>query len=241
MSRLQRILAVIPTYEERENIEKVIERVLAIDPRISILVVDDGSPDGTPEIVERVAESNPHVGLMQRGRKMGLGTAYVAGFKRALDEGYDAVIEIDADLSHDPKYLPRMLRCMENGADFVIGSRYKSGVNVINWPLQRLLLSYFASVYSRLVTGMPFRDLTAGFTLIHTDVLRAIDLDTIRSNGYAFQIEIKFMAWKKGFRLVEAPIVFVEREEGSSKMNKSIVNEAVWMVWKLRLGSLLKR
>ncbi len=238
MNKLQRVLAVIPTYNERDNIEKIIDHVLEADPRLSILVVDDGSPDGTAEIVKERAASTPRIALLQRSSKQGLGTAYVAGFKRAVADGFDAVVEIDADMSHNPKYLPRMLDRIDEGADFVIGSRYKSGVNVINWPLQRLLLSYFASVYSRIITGMPFRDLTAGYTIIRREVLESINLDLIRSNGYAFQIEIKFMAWKKGFKLVETPIVFVERAIGTSKMNKKIVVEAVWMVWKLRLGSL---
>ena len=240
MQQLNKILAIIPTYDERENIRKVIDLVLKVDPRISILVVDDNSPDGTADIVEEITRTNPRVELLRRSGKMGLGTAYVAGFKTALEQGFDAVIEIDADLSHNPNDLPRMLRLADKDAHFVIGSRYVSGVNVVNWPLQRLLLSYFASVYSRLVTRMPFRDLTAGFAVIRREVLETIDLDRIRSNGYAFQIEIKFLAWKSGFKLVESPIVFVERTEGASKMNRRIVLEAIFMVWKLRFSRRLK-
>ncbi|HEB83823.1 MAG TPA: polyprenol monophosphomannose synthase [Bacteroidetes bacterium] len=236
---MKRILAIIPTFNERDNVLRVIERVLAQDPRISVLVVDDNSPDGTAELVEEVAAAEARITLLRRAAKLGLGTAYVAGFKHALEEGYDAVIEIDADMSHNPDDLPRLIQCAED-SHFVIGSRYVSGVNVINWPLQRLLLSYFASVYSRWVTGMPFRDLTAGFALIRREVLEAVDLDSIHSNGYAFQIEIKYLAWIRGFRLAECPIVFTERAEGSSKMNRRIVYEAIWMVWKLRFSHLFR-
>jgi len=237
MKAIQNVLAIIPTYNERENIQYVIDRVLATDPRVAILVVDDASPDGTGDMVEDIAKENARVNLLSRPGKMGLGTAYVAGFKYALERGYDAVIEIDADLSHNPDDIPRLIK-YAGDAHFVIGSRYVSGVNVVNWPLQRLLLSYAASVYSRAVTGMPFRDLTAGFALIRREVLEAINLDRIHSNGYSFQIEVKFKAWKRGFRLVECPIIFTERSQGRSKMSKRIVYEAIFMVWKLRFASL---
>lgn len=236
---IKNVLAVIPTYNERENIHTILERVLASDPRVAILVVDDSSPDGTGEIVREIAEDTPRVSLLTREGKLGLGTAYVAGFKWALEKGYDAVVEIDADLSHNPDDIPRLIRMAEDrDADFVIGSRYVQGVNVINWPLHRLLLSYMASVYSRFVTGMPYRDLTAGFGLIRSHVLEAIDLDSLRSNGYSFQIEVKFKAYRKGFKLVECPIVFTERTQGKSKMSRKIVYEAMWRVWKLRFQAI---
>lgn len=238
MKQIQNVLAIIPTYNERENIGTVIDRVLATDPRVAILVVDDSSPDGTGDYVGEIAAENPRVNLLSRKGKLGLGTAYVAGFKYALEFGYDAVVEIDADLSHNPDDIPNLIKYAKD-AHFVIGSRYVSGVNVVNWPLSRLLLSYGASVYSRAVTGMPFRDLTAGFGLIRREVLEAIDLDRIRSNGYSFQIEVKFKAFKRGFKLVECPIIFTERTQGKSKMSRKIVYEAIVMVWKLRFASML--
>ncbi len=239
MKSIKNLLAIIPTYDEKDNIAAVTERVLAADPRIAVLVVDDASPDGTGDIVEKMSRNEPRIHLLRRNSKMGLGTAYVAGFTWALEKRYDAVAEIDADLSHNPEDLVHMIRMAEQeNADFVIGSRYVDGVNVINWPLKRLLLSYFASMYSRFATGMPFRDLTAGFALIRSRALRAIDLQRIRSNGYSFQIEVKFKIWKKGFKVVECPIVFTERRLGQSKMNKKIVYEAIWMVWKLRFRAM---
>lgn len=239
MKPLKNVLAIIPTYNELDNIDTVIERVLASDPRVDILVVDDNSPDGTGDRVEELGKKEPRIKLMRRPGKMGLGTAYVAGFRLGLEEGYAALVEIDADLSHNPDDIPRMIKMAEQReADFVIGSRYAKGINVINWPLSRLLLSYGASVYSRFVTGMPFHDLTAGYALIRREALEAVNFNRIRSNGYSFQIEIKFKIWKKGFKLVECPIVFTERRVGKSKMSKKIVTEAVWMVWKLRLQSI---
>jgi dolichol-phosphate mannosyltransferase len=239
MKPLKNVLAIIPTYNELDNIDTVIERVLATDPRVDILVVDDASPDGTGERVEELAAKEPRINLMKREGKLGLGTAYVAGFKYGLEKGYAAVVEIDADLSHNPDDIPRMMQMAEEDeADFVIGSRYAEGINVINWPLPRLLLSYGASIYSRFVTGMPFRDLTAGFALIRSEALESINLDRIRSNGYSFQIEIKFKVWKNGFKLQECPIVFTERRVGQSKMSRKIVFEAIFMVWKLRLQSM---
>ena len=237
----ERALVIIPTYNERENISRMIQTVLGKDPRLEILVVDDGSPDGTAEIVEALGAETTRVHLLKRPRKMGLGTAYKAGFKWALERGYDYVFEMDADFSHDPGHLPEFLRAIET-ADLVIGSRYREGkVTVVNWPMGRLLLSYFANVYARIVTGVPLWDLTAGFKCFRRTVLESIDLDDVRSNGYAFQIEMHFRAWRKRFRIVEIPIVFVDRTEGTSKMSKAIVREAVWMVWRLRLWALTGR
>jgi dolichol-phosphate mannosyltransferase len=237
--RIERALVVIPTYNERENIAKMIEAVLATDPRLDILVVDDGSPDGTGQIVEDIRLTSGRVDLLRRPRKMGLGTAYVAGFRWALQRGYGYVFEMDADFSHDPGHLPQFLKSVEN-ADLVLGSRYQEGrVTVVNWPIARLILSYFANVYARFVTGLPVWDATGGFKCFRRKVLEAIDLSAVRSNGYAFQIEMSFRAWKKGFRIAEVPIVFVDRTEGTSKMSNAIVREAVWMVWRLRLMSIL--
>jgi dolichol-phosphate mannosyltransferase len=234
----ERALVIVPTYNERENIERLIDRVLAQDTRIELLIVDDGSPDGTGQVVEEIASVNQRVHLLSRPRKLGLGTAYIAGFRWALERDYDFVLEMDADFSHDPLHLGQFLSAIEN-ADLVLGSRYQQGrVTVVNWPIGRLLLSYFANVYARAVTGLPVWDATGGFKCFRRNVLESIDLDDVRSNGYAFQIEMSFRAWKKRFRLVEIPIVFVDRTEGTSKMSKHIVREAVWMVWRLRWWAL---
>jgi dolichol-phosphate mannosyltransferase len=230
----ERALVIIPTYNERENISRILVTILDQDNRLEVLVVDDGSPDGTAAIVEALATNDKRVHILKRPRKMGLGTAYIAGFKWSLDRDYDYTFEMDADFSHDPGHLPQFLRAVET-ADLVLGSRYRDGkVTVVNWPIQRLLLSYFANIYARWVTGMPLFDATGGFKCYRRSVLKAIDLDDVRSNGYAFQIEMSFRAWKKNFRIVEIPIVFVDRTEGTSKMSKAIVREAVWMVWRLR-------
>jgi len=232
--RAERALVIVPTYNERENIARIIERVLAQDPRLEVLVVDDGSPDGTAAIVNGIKQENPRVHILERPRKMGLGTAYLTGFKWALEQKYDFVFEMDADFSHDPNHLPEFLRAIE-GAELVLGSRYRDGkVTVVNWPIGRLLLSYFANVYARFVTGLDVWDATGGFKCFRASVLQSIDLNAVRSNGYAFQIEMSFRAWKKGFHIVEIPIVFVDRTEGTSKMSRSIVREAIWMVWRLR-------
>jgi dolichol-phosphate mannosyltransferase len=237
----ERALVIVPTYNERENIQRIIEAVLAQDPRLDVLVVDDGSPDGTGGIVTSIGETNPRVHLLGRARKLGLGTAYIAGFRWALERDYAYVFEMDADFSHDPAHLPQFLEAVV-GADLVLGSRYREGkVTVVNWPITRLMLSYFANVYARAVTGLPLWDATGGFKCFRRAVLEAIDLDRVHSNGYAFQIEMSFRAWKKGFRLIEIPIVFVDRTEGQSKMSKSIVREAVWMVWRLRFSSITGR
>ena len=237
----ERALVIVPTYNECENISRLIQAVLEKDPRLEILVVDDGSPDGTGNIVEEIGKTNPRVHLLRRAKKMGLGTAYIAGFKWSLQHRYDYVFEMDADFSHDPAHLPQFLRAIET-ADLVIGSRYENGkVTVVNWPIGRLLLSYYANIYARMVTGVPIYDLTAGFKVYRRAVLEAIDLDDVRSNGYAFQIEMHFRAWRKKFRVCEIPIVFVDRTEGTSKMSGKIVREAVWMVWRLRFWALIGR
>lgn len=234
-------LVIIPTYNEKENITRMIDAVLNQDPSIDMLIVDDGSPDGTGEIVDAIAAANPRVHAIHRAAKLGLGTAYVAGFKWALARDYQFIFEMDADFSHNPDKIPVFLKAIET-ADLVIGSRYQNGqVNVVNWPIGRLFLSYSANIYARRVTGLPIFDSTAGFKCFRRRVLEAIDLDDIKSNGYAFQIEMHFRAWKKGFRILEIPIVFVDRTEGSSKMSKKIVREAVWMVWRLRWWSLRGR
>ncbi len=233
-------LVIIPTYNEKENLPLIVPEVLARDLRISVLIVDDNSPDGTGQIAAQMAAVNPRIHVLHRPEKAGLGRAYLSGFKWALERDFDRIFEMDADFSHNPKYLPEFLKATED-ADLVLGSRYISGVNVINWPMSRLLLSYFANVYSRIVTGLPVRDSTGGFKCFRREVLDAIDLDNIHSNGYAFQIEMSFRAWKKGFRMQEIPIVFTDREQGHSKMSKHIVREAIWMVPKLRLMAIFGR
>lgn len=238
--RVERGLVVIPTFNEAENISRLIPEVLRHDSRLEVLVVDDGSPDGTAALVREMQQSNPRLHLLVRAGKMGLGTAYVEGFRYALRGGYSLVFEMDADFSHDPAEVPNFLRAAET-ADLVIGSRYLNGVRVLNWPMRRLLLSYFANLYTRLMIGLPIHDATGGFKCYRREVLAAINLDRIHSNGYAFQIEMSFKAWKKGFRLIEIPIVFLDRRSGDSKMSRAIMYEAFYMLWKLRLQSLFKR
>jgi dolichol-phosphate mannosyltransferase len=234
----ERALVIVPTYNERENIRRLIETVLVQDARIDILVVDDGSPDGTGALVDEIVASNDRVHVLHRARKLGLGTAYIAGFRWALEREYAYVLEMDADFSHDPIHLPQFLHAVE-GADLVLGSRYQQGrVTVVNWPIARLILSYCANIYARIITGLPVWDATGGFKCFRRSVLEAIDLSRVRSNGYAFQIEMSFRAWKRNFRIAEIPIVFVDRTEGTSKMSGSIVREAVWMVWRLRWWAL---
>jgi dolichol-phosphate mannosyltransferase len=234
----ERALVIVPTYDERDNITRLIRTVLAQDPRLDVLVVDDASPDGTGMIVDDIAVAEPRVHVIHRSGKLGLGTAYLDGFRWALARDYAYVFEMDADFSHDPAHLPQFLKSIES-ADLVLGSRYREGrVTVVNWPMTRLLLSYFANIYARVVTGLQLYDSTGGFKCFRREVLAAIDLDKVRSNGYAFQIEMSFRAWKQGFRIVEIPIVFVDRTEGTSKMSKRIVREAVWMVWRLRWWSI---
>ena len=233
----ERALVVVPTYNERTNVPLLVPAILIQDPRLEVLVVDDNSPDGTGQLADDLAKNDARVHVLHRPAKQGLGKAYIAGFTWALERGYDYVFEMDADFSHDPRFLPEFLRAIET-ADLVVGSRYKSGVNVINWPMSRLLLSIGANQYARVVTGLPIADSTGGFKCFRRQVLEAIELDRVRSNGYAFQIEMTFRAWKQGFRIAEIPIVFTDRVEGQSKMNRKIVREAIWMVWWLRLRSL---
>ncbi len=233
-----RVLVVVPTYNEIKNLPQIVPEILRQDPRIEVLVVDDGSPDGTGELADRMGEEDSRIHCLHRSAKEGLGKAYLAGFRWALERDYDFVFEMDADFSHDPKYLNNFLTAAED-ADLVIGSRYKSGVNVINWPMSRLLLSYGANIYARWITGLPLTDSTGGFKCFRRSVLATLELDRVVSNGYAFQIEMSFRAWKKGFRIMEIPIVFVDRVEGQSKMNKKIVREAIWMVWWIRLRSIV--
>jgi dolichol-phosphate mannosyltransferase len=236
----ERLLVVVPTYNERVNLPLVVPTILHQDPRIEVLVVDDNSPDGTGQLADELAGATPRVHVLHRPAKSGLGKAYIAGFRWALERGYDLIFEMDADFSHDPKFLGHLIRAAQH-ADVVIGSRYKTGVNVINWPMSRLLLSIGANQYARWITGLPLADSTGGFKCFRREVLQSIDLDKVRSNGYAFQLEMSFRAWKKGFRLVELPIVFTDRIEGQSKMNKRIMREAIWMVWWLRLQALMRR
>ena len=228
-------LIIIPTYNERENIEAMIAKVFSLDGCFSLLVVDDGSPDGTAAIVRDLMPSHPNrLFLVEREGKLGLGTAYLAGFRWALERGYDAVFEMDCDFSHDPDDLLRLATEVEAGADVAVGSRYVSGVNVVNWPMRRLLLSYCASRYVKIVTGMPVKDATAGFVGYRAEVLRTLDLDNVRMRGYGFQIEMKYTAWRLGFKIKEVSIIFRDRTLGTSKMSSSIFGEAFWGVLGLR-------
>lgn len=237
----ERALVIIPTYNESRNVKRIIESSLEQDPRVQVLVVDDGSPDGTGDIADGIAAVNPRVHVLHRAGKLGLGTAYVAGFRWALEHRFDFIFEMDADFSHDPAHIPQFLKAAEH-ADLVLGSRYRSGkVTVVNWPISRLMLSYGANMYARAVTGLRLWDSTGGFKCFRREVLEAIDLEEVHSNGYAFQIEMSFRAWKRGFRIVEIPIVFTDRTEGESKMSRKIMWEAIWMVWRLRWSSITGR
>jgi len=238
MNDNKKALIIFPTYNEKENIERIVLEVLTKDQRLSVLIVDDDSPDGTGQIADRLAAENEKVHVLHRKMKEGLGRAYLAGFDWAIERKYDYIFEMDADFSHDPKYLPDFLKAIEE-YDLVLGSRYISGVNVVNWPIKRLLLSFYANVYTRIITGLPVRDATGGFKCFRRETLEAIDLAAVRSNGYIFQIEVSMRIWKKGFRIKEIPIVFTDRERGTSKMSKKIVREAIWKVWYLRLMSIL--
>ena len=235
---MKKTLVIIPTYDERTNIQNLIHTILEQLPEINILVVDDNSPDGTGDYVQELSEKDDRVNVIQREGKMGLGTAYVAGFKYMLKNGYDYAIQMDADFSHDPKELSVFLNKIDQ-YDLLIGSRYIQGVNVINWPMKRLLLSYFANIYTKIITGMPVKDATGGFKCFKRKALESINLDNIHSNGYAFQIEMNFKTYKNGFKIKEIPIIFMDRVEGTSKMSKKIVREAVTMVWKLRFRSII--
>ena len=237
----ERTIVIVPTYNEKENIHAIIDAVMVADARADILVVDDNSPDGTGDIVADLATQNRRVHLLRRAGKMGLGTAYRDGFRWALTRDYEYIMEMDADFSHDPAHIPKFIEAAQD-VDFVLGSRYLDGnVTVVDWPMSRLMLSYFANVYARWVTGLTLWDATGGFKCFHRRVLLAIDLDDVRSNGYAFQIEMSFRAFRKGFTGKEIPIVFSDRTHGTGKMNKGIVREAIWMVWRLRLWALTGR
>ena len=238
-------LVIIPTYNEKENIEKIINAVFSLEKQFDILVIDDGSPDGTAEIVKNLSQTLPRregLYLLERSGKLGLGTAYIMGFKWALEHGYDYIFEMDADFSHDPKDLPRLYSaCADEGNDMAIGSRYVSGVNVVNWPMGRVLMSYFASKYVKVVTGFNVHDTTAGFVCYKRRVLETIELDKIRFKGYGFQIEMKYTAHKIGFKIKEVPVIFVNRVEGTSKMSSGIFGEAFFGVMRLRLDGWLRK
>ena len=234
-----RALVIVPTYNERDNIERLTREVLAQDARLDVLIIDDNSPDGTGQLADELAAADPRIRVHHRAGKLGLGTAYLEGFRIGIAQGYALLFEMDADFSHDPSHLPQFLKAAEE-YDVVLGSRYLHGrVTVINWPITRLILSYGANVYARFVTGLPVADATGGYKCFRRNVLEAIALDRVESEGYAFQIEMSFRAWKRGFRIGEIPIVFVDRTMGESKMSKRIVREAVWRVWKLRFLAML--
>jgi dolichol-phosphate mannosyltransferase len=232
-------LVIIPTYNEKENIRAIIEKVFSLRKNFEILIIDDGSPDGTAGIVKGLMKSyHSSLHILERAGKLGLGTAYITGFKYAIEHGYDYIFEMDADFSHNPDDLSNLYEACCNGADVAIGSRYISGVNVVNWPIGRVIMSYYASSYVRMVTGMKIKDATAGFKCYKSEVLKAINFDRIRMKGYGFQIEMKYTAWKLGFKIVEVPIIFVDRKLGSSKMNSGIFGEAAWGVFKLRFRKI---
>ncbi|MBD3347038.1 MAG: glycosyltransferase [Chitinivibrionales bacterium] len=234
-------LIIIPTYNESENIGLIIPEIYKVVPGTDVLVVDDSSPDGTANCVKALSEEFSGVHLLSRARKEGLGRAYISGFKWALERDYEYIFEMDADFSHDPSYLPRFLEEIKN-SDLVLGSRYKNGVNVINWPMSRLMLSYFANmVFTRIIAGLPFTDSTGGFKCFRRRVLQALNLNKIGSSGYSFQIEVNYLAWKKGFRIKEIPIIFTDRKRGESKMSTKIIREAMLLLWKLRLRSFIHR
>ncbi len=234
-------LVIIPTYNEKENIQNIINAISSLSTDFDILIVDDNSPDGTGDIVANLMEDRENLHLLRRSGKLGLGTAYITGFKWAIGKAYDIIYEMDADFSHNPKDLERLYNTCKNGVDLAIGSRYISGVNVVDWPLGRVLMSYAASIYVRIVTGMRIKDTTAGFKAYRREVLEAIDLDSIRSKGYGFQIEMKFTAWKSGFRIKEIPIIFTYRKLGTSKMSGGIFNEALWGVLRMKYKSFFKQ
>jgi Glycosyltransferases involved in cell wall biogenesis len=232
-------IVIIPTYKERENIEAIVKSISSLTIAFDILIIDDNSPDGTADIVKDLQKSFHNLYLVERPGKQGLGTAYLAGFKWALEKGYSYVYEMDADFSHDPRDLLKLYKaCSEDGADLAIGSRYISGVNVVNWPLSRVLMSYIASIYVRTITGMKVMDTTAGFKCYKKEVLDNIRLDKVKSVGYGFQIEMKFKTWKLGYKIVEVPIIFTDRKLGASKMTGGIFNEALWGVLRMKIRSI---
>lgn len=238
MPERERILVVMPTYNERENLPVIVPQVLSQGEGIHVLIVDDNSPDGTGEIADQMAAEDERIHVLHREGKLGLGTAYIAGFKWALARDYEYVFEMDSDFSHNPDHIPEFIEAATH-YDLVLGSRYLRGVTVINWPMSRLLLSYFANKYARFVTGLPFSDTTGGFKCYRRSVLEGIDLDAIKSEGYSFQIETTFRAWRQGFKIGEITIIFADRSEGTSKMSGKIIREAVWRVWMLRLWKIL--
>ncbi len=234
-----RKIVIIPTYNERENIENIIRKVFSLDGGYDILIIDDGSPDGTAAIVKRLQQEFPErLHMIERPGKLGLGTAYITGFKWSIDKGYDYTFEMDADFSHNPEDLPRLYQACKDGADLAIGSRYCDGISVINWPIGRIIMSYYASVYVRTILGMNVYDCTAGFKCYSNKVLRTIDLDKVEMKGYGFQIEMKYTTYKLGFKITEVPIIFVNRKAGTSKMSGGIFGEAFWGVIKLRFRKL---
>ena len=238
---MKKTLVIVPTYNERDNVPTMLNLVFDLNiPGLDVLIIDDNSPDGTADLVHEKMKSEPRLFIVERPSKMGLGTAYISGFRFALEKSYDYILEMDADMSHDPREIPNFLKKIET-ADLVIGSRYLTGVNVINWPLSRLILSVFASHYTRIITGMPVRDCTAGFKCFRQEVLAAIPLTNVHSNGYSFQIEMNFKAWRRGFRIAEIPIIFTDRTVGHSKMSRKIMYEAAFVVWKLKILSLFGR
>ncbi len=235
----EKSLIIIPTYNELENIKKMIPEILGLYPdNMDILIVDDGSPDGTGNFVDELSKNEVKVKIIHREKKSGLGTAYIEGFKFALKNNYDLIFEMDADFSHDPKEIKNFLNAIKFN-DLVLGSRYISGISVVNWPMRRLILSYLANLYTRIITGLPIKDATGGFKCYRRKVLESINLSKVKSNGYAFQIEMTFKAWKNKFTVSEIPIIFIDRTTGTSKMSKKIVREAIFMVWKLRIRSFL--
>ncbi len=240
MVDVSKAVVVIPTYNEVENVEPLVAEIRRHVPDIHILFVDDNSPDGTGDLIKKMKTHDTKIHLLERPQKNGLGRAYIDGFTVALQKGFEYIFEMDADFSHDPKELPNFLREIEQ-YDLVIGSRYIKGVNVINWPLKRLLLSYYANMYTRIITGIPIRDCTGGYKCFRREVLEAIDFQRIKSNGYAFQIELNYKVWKKGFRIKEIPIIFFDRVHGESKLSKKIMWEAVFLVWKLRFLNLIHK
>lgn len=236
---MQKAFVIIPTYNERDNLQRLARLVLQQDPRLQLLIVDDNSPDGTGRLADELAATDSRISVLHRPAKLGLGSAYRDGFRRALELGADLLIEMDADFSHDPAVLPEFLVQIDQ-FDLVIGSRYVNGVSVVNWPLRRLMLSCFANWYTRMITGLTIRDCTSGFKCFRRSLIERIDLDRIRSDGYSFQIEMHFRSAELGARIAEVPIIFIDRRSGQSKMSRKIVREAVFMVWKLKLGSLFR-
>tara|TARA_B100000315_G_scaffold257604_1_gene306987 strand:+ start:20170 stop:20886 length:717 start_codon:yes stop_codon:yes gene_type:complete len=234
-----KIIIITPTYNERQNIGELVEKVFKINPDYHLLVVDDNSPDGTADYTRDLQKRYDRLHLIEREGKLGLGTAYIRGFRYAIQNGFGAIVQIDADMSHNPGDIPEMVRGLANN-DLILGSRYCDGVSVVKWPIRRLILSYGANLYTRIVTGMPLTDATSGFKCWKKEVLESLDLDKVRSRGYSFQIEMNFRTWHKGYKIKEIPIIFIDRTIGESKMNRSIVFEAVFMVWRLKIWKIFR-